>query len=297
MRGNKRIPHIISAAFAYILINTGSVWRNMKQKLPKFFIIMLLFVCAFLVGRAGGRLAKRGLQKKTKTQMTESMKTETVEKESETSQESQSVRLPEGEGKGTVIVDPGHGGRDPGMVGIDELEEKGINLAISEKLADLLAEQGYRVVLTRSGDYGLYDEDASNKKAQDMQRRCALIEAEEPLLTVSIHQNSYSDPAVCGPQVFYYQHSAEGKELAALIQEQLNTQLKIARPREIKSNENYYILKRSPSVTALVECSFLSNPEEAAKIQTEEYQEALAGAICDGMLMYLEGEMAQSQGT
>ena len=164
-------------------------------------------------------------------------------------------------------------------------------------IACLLSEQGYRVVLTRSGDYGLYDEDASNKKAQDMQRRCALIEAEEPLLTVSIHQNSYSDPAVCGPQVFYYQHSAEGKELAALIQEQLNTQLKIARPREIKSNENYYILKRSPSVTALVECSFLSNPEEAAKIQTEEYQEALAGAICDGMLMYLEGEMAQSQGT
>lgn len=269
----------------------------MKQKLPKFFIIMLLFACAFLVGRAGGRLTKSGLLKRAKTRVTGSMETErsTEEstEESEPAGESPAVRLPEDQEKGTVVVDPGHGGRDPGMVGVDELEEKGINLSIGEKLADLLAESGYRAVLTRSGDYGLYDEDVSNKKAQDMQRRCALIEEEQPLVTVSIHQNSYSDPFVCGPQVFYYQHSAEGQELAALIQEQMNTQLEIARPREIKSNENYYILKRSPSVTVLVECSFLSNPEEAEKIQTEEYQEMVAGAIRDGVLMYLEGENAE----
>lgn len=285
----------------------------MKQKLPGIFLTILLLLCAFLVGSAGGRLdraSRAGQQaggdgkqesgvENTPNEAdganTESGKdgennSEDDEK-SDAESDGENAQVMEGGDRGTILVDPGHGGRDPGMVGVDGLEEKGVNLGIAEKLQELLAVQGFRVVLTRTGDYGLYDEDTSNKKAQDMQRRCALIEEEKPLVTVSIHQNSYSDSSVCGPQVFYYEHSAEGKELASLIQEQMNSQLQIARPREIKSNDSYYILKRSPSVTALVECSFLSNPEEAAKIQTEEYQEAVAKAIGDGVLEYL-GEVS-----
>ena len=105
----------------------------------------------------------------------------------------------------TVVVDPGHGGKDPGMTGAGGLEEKGINLEISLKLRDILEKQGFNVVLTRDTDRGLYDEDASGKKLQDLQRRTELIRKAEPLLTVSIHQNSYSDPDVKGPQVFYFQ--------------------------------------------------------------------------------------------
>lgn len=291
----------------------------MKQKLPGFFLTALLFLCAFLVGRAGGRLdraSRAGQQTRGAAELEnggenseEGVGTERMsgmEGNGENTESgndgenapgnaeengNENAQVMEGGDRGTIIVDPGHGGRDPGMVGVDGLEEKGVNLGIAEKLQELLAAQGFRVVLTRTGDYGLYDEDTSNKKAQDMQRRCALIEEEKPLVTVSIHQNSYSDSSVCGPQVFYFQHSSEGKELAALIQEQMNSQLQITRPREIKSNDSYYILKRSPSVTALVECSFLSNPEEAAKIQTEEYQQAVAKAIGDGVLEYL-GEVS-----
>ena len=104
----------------------------------------------------------------------------------------------------TVVVDPGHGGKDPGMTGAGGLEEKGINLEISLKLRDILEKRGFNVVLTRDTDRGLYDEDASGKKLQDLKRRTELIRKAEPLLTVSIHQKSYSDNEVKGRKVFYF---------------------------------------------------------------------------------------------
>lgn len=194
----------------------------------------------------------------------------------------------EAEQKGNVIVlDPGHGGSDPGMIGIDGLEEKGINLSVSLLLREKLEAKGYTVVLTRESDQGLYDDSAQNKKAQDMQRRIALIDETAPVLTVSIHQNSYHDPSVKGPQVFYYETSGEGKELAADLQESLNTTLEVERPREIKGNTSYYLLKRSKGVLAIAECGFLTNPDEADLLQTEEYQEKVADALTDGIVTYL----------
>lgn len=191
--------------------------------------------------------------------------------------------------KGVILIDPGHGGIDPGMVGIGGVEEKQINLEISRLLGEFLEQKGYEIVYTRTKDQGLYDEDSPKKKVQDIQRRCALIQEKKPLLSVSIHQNSYRDPGVYGPQVFYFEHSSEGKQLALLVQAQMNSMLNIEKPRSIKGNTNYYILKRSEGVTILVECSFLSNPEEAEKIQTSEYQQAVAEAIGSGVIKYLEG--------
>lgn len=194
----------------------------------------------------------------------------------------------EAEQKGNVIVlDPGHGGSDPGMIGIDGLEEKGINLSVSLLLREKLEAKGYTVVLTRESDQGLYDDSVQNKKAQDMQRRIALIDETAPVLTVSIHQNSYHDPSVKGPQVFYYETSGEGKELAADLQESLNTTLEVERPREIKGNTSYYLLKRSKGVLVIAECGFLTNPDEADLLQTEEYQEKVADALTDGIVTYL----------
>lgn len=194
----------------------------------------------------------------------------------------------EAEQKGNVIVlDPGHGGSDPGMIGIDGLEEKGINLSVSLLLREKLEAKGYTVVLTRESNQGLYDDSAQNKKAQDMQRRIALIDETAPVLTVSIHQNSYHDPSVKGPQVFYYETSGEGKELAADLQESLNTTLEVERPREIKGNTSYYLLKRSKGVLVIAECGFLTNPDEADLLQTEEYQEKVADALTDGIVTYL----------
>ena len=187
----------------------------------------------------------------------------------------------------TVVVDPGHGGKDPGMTGADGLEEKGINLEISLKLRDILEKQGFNVVLTRDTDRGLYDEDASGKKLQDLQRRTELIRKAEPLLTVSIHQNSYSDPDVKGPQVFYFQGSDEGKSLAEAVQKSLNEKLEITDPRSVKGNSSYYLLKKSPSVTVIAECGFLTNPSEAEKLQDEAYQYKVAEALTEGIEAYL----------
>ena len=167
-------------------------------------------------------------------------------------------------------------------------KEKDINLAISKKLGKLLEEEGYEVVMTRKEDVGLYDSESRNKKVQDMQKRCQMIKETKPLLTVSIHQNSYPDEQVCGPQVFYYTDSVNGEKLAKCIQEALNEELEVSRPRTEKANNTYYLLKRSEGVLTIVECGFLSNGREAALLNTAEYQERVAEAVRDGILTYLE---------
>lgn len=198
----------------------------------------------------------------------------------------------------TIVLDPGHGGDDPGMTGSSGISEKILNLIYAKKLAQRFTDAGYRVVLTRETEDGLYDPDSSHKKAQDMQRRVAIIAEQQPLLTISIHQNSYQDPAVCGPQVFFYEHSASGEALARSIQDSLNTELSIARPRIHKANGSYYILKRSEGTTVIVECGFLSNPEEEEKLQQESYQDQVVQAIFDGTMAYLaDAEQAKAAGT
>ena len=186
-----------------------------------------------------------------------------------------------------ILVDAGHGGSDPGMIGVGGLEEKGINLSISLLLRDTLEKSGYSVIMTREEDEGLYDSSAANKKAQDMQRRIAMIREHMPVLSVSIHQNSYHDAGVHGPQVFYYESSVEGKKLAEAVQSSLNDLLEVDRPRKVKGNTSYYLLKRSSGTLVIVECGFLTNPEEAQKLQTKEYQEKVAAAVSEGIRTYL----------
>lgn len=189
---------------------------------------------------------------------------------------------------------PPHGGDDPGMIGVGGLKEKGINLEISLKLKELLEKKGYKVIMTRQEDKGLYDSSALNKKAQDMQRRIGLLDEAKPILTVSIHQNSFSDPSVKGPQVFYYESSGEGKKLAQHVQERMNEILKPQRPRVIKGNTSYYLLKRSSGTLVIVECGFLTNPEEAALLQTEEYQKKAAEAVAEGIDRYVKEKSQDS---
>ena len=190
--------------------------------------------------------------------------------------------------KGRIIIDSGHGGIDPGVVGIGGLQEKEVNLEIARYLEKELKKEGYEVLLTRESDKGLYDEGSRNKKVQDMQNRCAMIQEKKPLLTVSIHQNSYQDQEVCGPQVFYYTHSVKGATLAKCIQEELNQQLQIENPRVEKANSTYYLLKRSEGILNIVETGFLTNPREAELLATKEYQQKCAKAICLGILKFLK---------
>ena len=191
------------------------------------------------------------------------------------------------EGKPCVVIDAGHGGADPGKVGVDGSLEKDINLQIAEKLAGFLRAADVDVVLTRESDAGLYDENISNKKVQDMKNRVALIEEKKPALTVSIHQNSYHEEYVHGAQVFYYTTSQESKELAERIQQELAKQLDPDNARQAKANDSYYLLKKTSSPIVIVECGFLSNYEEAQKLSTESYQEKTAWAIHLAVMAYL----------
>ena len=180
-----------------------------------------------------------------------------------------------------IVVDSGHGGDDPGMIGIGGLKEK-------------LEEKNYKVVLTRDTDAGLYEESSRNKKAQDMQKRISILQEVKPALCISIHQNSYENPEVKGPQVFYYKDSLEGEKLAAILQKRLNEELNIQRPRKEKGNTSYYLLKRSPCVLNIVECGFLTNPEEAQLLTQEEYQDKVAEAVADGVQEYLDATLRES---
>lgn len=186
-----------------------------------------------------------------------------------------------------VVIDAGHGGNDPGKIGINGAQEKEVNLQIAEKLKKYLEANDVRVVMTREEDRGLYDEGASNKKVQDMKRRIQIIDETAPQITVSIHQNSYPEEYVHGAQVFFYTGSREGQELAELIQRQLVDKADPENKRQIKANDSYYLLKKTGVPIVIVECGFLSNSEEAQKLCSDEYQEELAWAIHMGILQYL----------
>ncbi len=186
-----------------------------------------------------------------------------------------------------IVVDAGHGGDDPGKIGINGVLEKDINLTIAHKLRDLLESQGYEVIMTRTTGEGLYQPGTKNMKVEDMQKRCEIITKAMPLFTVSIHQNSYPEEYVKGAQVFYYGQSKEGEELAKKIQSSLVAHLDPENHRVEKANESYYLLKKTPTPTVIVECGFLSNSEEADLLNTNEYQDKVAWAIMMGIIEYL----------
>ena len=118
--------------------------------------------------------------------------------------------------------------------------------------------------------------------------RIKMVEEIQPFFTVSIHQNSFPDPNVNGPQVFYYKDSIESATMAQVLQDILNSQLEPAKKRAPQANTNYYLLTRTPTPTVIVECGFLSNPTEADLLIQEDYQTQVAHAIYLGILAYYE---------
>ena len=186
-----------------------------------------------------------------------------------------------------VVIDAGHGGTDPGKVGVDGSLEKDINLAIAERLKTYLQQDDVKVIMTRETDMGLYSETDSRKKMADMKKRCEIIEESGADLVVSIHQNSYHEESVSGGQVFYYRDSSKGKALAAILQDRFDYVLGEQNRRLPKSNANYYLLLHVKCPIVIVECGFLSNRREAALLNSGEYQDKLAYTIHMGIMEYL----------
>jgi len=201
------------------------------------------------------------------------------------------------EQKTVIALDAGHGGMDSGKVAVNNVLEKDINLKIVYFLKTVLEEKGITVVLTREDDDGLYQDSDSNKKLADMKKRCEIIEKSGCVLAVSIHQNSYHQAGVNGPQVFYYASSVKGKEIAETIQTFMVEELKPDKSRTAKANDSYYLLKNVSCPIVIVECGFLSNWEETELLCTEEYQKKVAQTIAGGILKYLENNNYISEQT
>lgn len=199
------------------------------------------------------------------------------------------VSVKAGKEKPVIVIDAGHGGNDPGKIGIDGTLEKDINLQIAYRLKKYLEASDVDVVLTRKNDSGLYTERDSRKKMADMTKRCDIINGSNPDLTVSIHQNSYHQEEISGGQVFYYKKSDKGKRLAEIIQERFDYVLGDKNTRLAKPNDNYYLLLHVKSPIVIVECGFLTNWKEAASLNSEEYQDRVAWTIHMGIMEYLNG--------
>lgn len=183
--------------------------------------------------------------------------------------------------KTVIVIDPGHGGEDPGKVGSNDVLEKDLNLQIAKKVISRLKKKGIEIVTTRE------DDNVPTAKKKDLEQRIQLINDTNPKLTVCIHQNSFPEASVKGAQVFYYTPNETAKEAAGIVQEELRT-VDPENQRQIKANDTYYMLKHTNVPTIIVECGFLTNPEEAEKLTNEEYQDQLADAICTGIIKWLE---------
>lgn len=228
------------------------------SKLEPFMAVILLVLVYFLSSRTGKIVSGEGVKAKRE--------------------------------RPVVVIDAGHGGNDPGKIGIDGILEKDINLEIAKRLKQYLEASDVEVILTREGEGGLYTEKDSHKKKADMNRRCEVVNDVSPDITVSIHQNSYHQEEISGGQVFYYKKSEKGKKLAEILQKRFDYVLGDKNTRLPKPNDNYFLLLHVKTPIVIVECGFLTNRREATLLNTSEYQDRMAFTIHMGIMEYLNGE-------
>ncbi len=189
-----------------------------------------------------------------------------------------------------VVIDPGHGGVDPGVVGRNNVLEKDLVLVVGHKLALYLRQGGARVTMTREGDHDLADPEITGlykRKRQDLARRVALSNNLQADAMVSIHINSFPNPSQYGAQTFAKPDQAS-RTLAKTIQDELNHLLKTN--HRVPLNGDYYILRHSRVPTVIVEIGFITNPREYRLLQDPLYQSRVAWCLYAGITRYLAEE-------
>ena len=185
----------------------------------------------------------------------------------------------------TIVIDAGHGGKDGGAVGRNsKISESELNLAYSKTLKKICESYGFKVVLTREDMNGLYSPLASNKKRSEMEKRKEIIEGAKADLVVSIHMNSFPSSEARGSQVYYAEGSTSGQSLAENVSKRLHSQIEHA--KLTAKVGDFFVLNTSPCAAILVECGFLSNPEEEVLLQEEEYCNKFCYALFCGILTY-----------
>lgn len=190
-----------------------------------------------------------------------------------------------------IIVDAGHGEPDGGAVSSDGVKESDLNLQIAKKLEKVLRDNNFDVIMTRSDKNnisGLNDDSTIKSiKSKDLINRVNLANSSGAEFMISIHMNKYEDPKYYGWQTFYSKNSASGEALAKAIQEGIKETTGIANKREALKIEGIKIVDKTMIPVVIVECGFLSNPDECAKLQNDEYQNQIVNGIMLGIESYL----------
>lgn len=187
----------------------------------------------------------------------------------------------------TVVIDPGHGGSDPGSIGYKtKVREADLNLTLSLMLKDKLESAGINVIMTRKDNNALIEGSGKKWKKDDMQKRKELIKHYRPNMVISLHQNSYTNHSLRGAQVFYDKTSDISKQIAECIQEQFKQGL----DKSIKATSpgDYFMLKCTSAPSVLVECGFLSNAEDEVLLTTPAYQEKIIDCIYKGIVDFFQ---------
>jgi len=209
------------------------------------------------------------------------------------------VTNPYMDGELSVLIDPGHGGEDPGAISdYSGLKEKDLNLDISFKLKALLENENVKVIMTRQDDILQYNPGTSgisNKRAQDLRNRKKMMDTAGADIVVSIHFNKFQQTQYYGAQVFYPPECPDGKKLAEFIQSELRATVDPANKREaLVKKDGLIIIKNWKTPTVIVECGFLSNKNEELKIRDEQYRLKIAVAIKDGIMKYFKDKSGAS---
>ena len=189
----------------------------------------------------------------------------------------------------TIVVDAGHGVPDEGAESSEGTTEAETNLAIALKLQNLLESSGCTVILTRSDENAIYDIDSKTlrqKKISDIRIRVKIGNESQADAFVSIHLNKIPQQQYSGWQCFYKDGNEQGRNLAVSIQENLNNEIQKENNRVAHAIDNVYIIKHVELPTTIVECGFLSNPDEEKQLLNDEYQNKLAWGIYNGIINY-----------
>lgn len=194
----------------------------------------------------------------------------------------------------TIVIDAGHGGEDGGASGKSGVPEKTINLAIAQDLSRLLQVSGFRVVMTRTTDVSIADgnlDTIRERKVSDLHNRLKIIEEQGDCIFVSIHQNHFTESRYSGTQVFYSTNNSDSKLLAENIRNRVISLLQKDNTRETKpATSSIYLLWETKVPAVLVECGFLSNSAEEAKLNDPAYQKQMAFSVYCGLLDYCNPE-------
>ena len=187
-----------------------------------------------------------------------------------------------------ILIDPGHGGIDGGALSISGRQESMYNLEIALRLRDLLTFLGYETEMTRTEDISIYKtgDTIAQKKASDLKERVRIANSSENTILLSIHQNMFSDSQYSGAQVFYSK-TKDSKELAEQLQQTLTEVLNPINGRKIKRSNGVYLMEHIHCPGVLIECGFLSNPEEEFLLRSAVYQKKLCCAISCGIIQHL----------